>query len=384
MTNKRKTQRKRFGVIHIIVLSFFVLLTLIWLIAGAFMIYRSVLSPNDNKLTEHQTVHNDGNILDSSDEATVSSVYEKVSPSVVSIVTKTKTNSFYYGASTMEGAGTGIIVGADGYVLTNKHVVDGANAIAVVMNSGDVYEDVSILALDPLNDIAFLKIKDAKDLPVANIGDSTTVKIGQRVIAIGNSLGQYQNTVTSGIISGKGRPINTGSGESVERLMDLIQTDAAINPGNSGGPLLNSQGQVIGINTAVAQGAEGIGFAIPVNASKGILKQILDGKKPGRSYMGVRYIPIDTQISKEYKLPVKNGALIYAKSGKSVVKSGPADKAGLTEGDIITKINNIEVGKRGGVSSLVAEYAPGDTIEVAVLRDGKTKLFKVTLGAYGD
>ncbi len=384
MLKKKKPQKKRLGIIHIIVLSFLLLLILAWAVAGAVLVYKNTIAPNGNKLTDRETIHNDGNILDSSDEATVSSVYEKVSPSVVSVVTKTKTNSFYYGASTREGAGTGIIVGADGYVLTNKHVVDGANAIAVVMNSGDVYEDVSVLALDPLNDIAFLKIKGAKDLPVANIGDSTTVKIGQRVIAIGNSLGQYQNTVTSGIISGKGRPINAGNGESVERLMDLIQTDAAINPGNSGGPLLNSQGQVIGINTAVAQGAEGIGFAIPVNASKGILKQILDGKKPGRSYMGIRYIPIDTQISKEYKLPVKTGALIYAKSGKSVVKGGPADRAGLAEGDIITKINNIEVGKRGGVSSLVAEYAPGDTVEVTVSRGGKTKLFKVTLGAYED
>jgi serine protease Do len=266
--------------------------------------------------------------------------------------------------------------------LTNKHVIDGASTIQVSLSDGTIYENVELLGTDPLNDVAFLKIKDAKNLPAAELGDSTSVKIGQKVVAIGNSLGQYDNTVTSGIISGVGRPVSAQSGTQVENLTDLIQTDAAINPGNSGGPLLNMKGQVVGINTAVAADAQGIGFSIPINATKGILKGVLSGGKVQRAYLGVNYIAIDSEVAKQYGLSVKKGAYVYKENGSAVVSGSPAAKAGIQDKDIITKVGDIEVGSQGGVSSLIAEYAPGDTIQLTILRGGQTITVKTTLVAY--
>jgi serine protease Do len=204
-------------------------------------------------------------------------------------------------------------------------------------------------------------------------------------VAIGNSLGQYQNTVTSGIISGKGRPVSAGSedGSSSENLTDLLQTDAAINPGNSGGPLLNLSGQVIGINTAVAANAQGIGFAIPINSTKGTLKEVLAGKGVRRSYLGVRYVPLSAETAKQYNLSVRQGAYVIGSgAGSAVDANGPAAKAGIQEKDIITKVNGLEVGPRGSVSSLIGEYAPGDTVALTILRDSKTIVKNVTLAVF--
>ncbi len=366
------------------------------LIIGALIVLGSVLvgaggvilvqeAQNTNgTLTSHTTVANDGNKTTTAQEATIDKVIAKASPSVVSVLTKINVSNYFYGTSTEEGAGSGIIVSKDGIILTNKHVINDASTVSVVLADGTTYSDVKVVATDPLNDIAFLKIPDASNLPVAEIGDSSTVRVGQQVIAIGNSLGQYQNTVTSGIISGTGRPISAQSGNSVESLNDLLQTDAAINPGNSGGPLLNTSGQVIGINTAIAQNAQGIGFAIPVNATKGMLKQILAGEtSPKHAYLGVRYVPVNAAVAKKFDLSVQTGAYVYADNGQAaVVNNSPADKAGIKSGDVITKINDIEVGRSGGVSSLIAEYAPGDTIDVTIVRGNDTKTFKVTLEAY--
>jgi serine protease Do len=255
--------------------------------------------------------------------------------------------------------------------------------VQVVTSDGTTYDNVKVLGSDPLNDVAYLKIPDVSNLPVAELGDSTSVRVGQKVIAIGNSLGQYQNTVTSGIISGTGRPISAQAGDSVESLTDLIQTDAAINPGNSGGPLLNLQGQVIGLNTAIVEDAQGIGFSIPVSATKGILKGVLKGGDVQRAYLGVSYISITAEVAKQYNLSVKKGAYVFSGSDKTAIVSGsPADKAGVKDKDIIAKVGDIEVGDRGSVASLVAEYAPGDTIVLTVLRDGKTMTVNVTLTAY--
>jgi serine protease Do len=202
-------------------------------------------------------------------------------------------------------------------------------------------------------------------------------------VAIGNSLGQYQNTVTSGIVSGTGRPISAQSGDNVESLTDLIQTDAAINPGNSGGPLLNLAGQVIGINTAIIQDAQGIGFSIPINATKGVMKGVLAGKGIHRAFLGVNYVTITADVAKHYNLSVKKGGYVFNGDGKTAVVSGsPADKAGIKNKDIITKVGGIAVGDKGDVSSLVAEYAPGDTIQLTVLRDGKALNLDVTLSEY--
>lgn len=335
-------------------------------------------------VTNRQAVANDGNKIVTQQESDIANVVTKVAPSVVSVLTQsTDTSSPYSSAAVQNGAGTGIIVGKDGYILTNKHVVDGANTVSVILADGTRYDNVRVLGSDPLNDVAFLKIPDVANLPVAELGDSTSVRIGQQVVAIGNSLGQYQNTVTSGIISGTGRPVTAQSGSSVENLTDLIQTDAAINPGNSGGPLLNLQGQVIGLNTAIAQGAQGIGFSIPIGAAKGILKGVLQGGTVQRAYLGVNYIPITADIAKQYSLPVKKGAYVFSGTNQTaIVANSPADKAGIKDKDIITKVGPIDVGDRGSVSSLVAEYAPGDTIELTILRDGKTLVLKVTLVAY--
>lgn len=339
---------------------------------------------NTAPVTQRTSTQNDGNRLTTTTEDAISAIAEKVSPSVVSIVTNVTTRTVF-GAAEAEAAGTGIVVSKDGYVLTNKHVINGANAIEIVMMDGTTYSSVEVVGTDPLNDIAFLKINGASGIIPADLGDSSTVRVGQEVVAIGNSLGQYQNTVTSGIISGKGRPIaaSDGSGSVTESLVDLLQTDAAINPGNSGGPLLNRAGQVIGINTAVAADAQGIGFAIPINATKGALKSVLAGKGVQRAYLGMRYIALTAATAKKYDAPVKQGAYILAENGEpAIVEGSPAQKAGLKEKDVVTKINGLVVGSAGGVSSLIGEYAPGDTIELTVLRASKQLTLKATLSSY--
>lgn len=356
----------------------------VWLGAGGVLLYEQANPSNDSQsVTEREVLADDGNKVATAEETTIDKVIGKASPSVVSVLTKINVTNYFYGTSTESGAGSGIVVGKDGIVLTNKHVIDDATTVSIVLADGTTYDKVKVVATDPLNDIAFLKIPDVSDLPVAELGDSTTVRVGQQVIAIGNSLGQYQNTVTSGIISGTGRPVSAQSGNSVESLNDLLQTDAAINPGNSGGPLLNTSGQVIGINTAIAQNAQGIGFAIPINAVKGMLKQILAGQTAKHAYLGVRYVPVNAAVAKKFELSVDTGAYVYADNGQAaVVKNSPAAKAGIKSGDVITMVNDVKVGASGGVSSLVAEYAPGDTIDITIVRGGDTKTFRLTLASY--
>jgi len=340
---------------------------------------------NHNPITQTTTVKNDGNLTPTSTEDAITRVVDKVSPSVVSIVINT-TKQTIFGAAEQQASGTGIIISKDGYVLTNHHVVSTASKAQVVMSDGTTYDDVKVVGSDPLNDIAYLKIDGVNDLTPAELGDSSTTRVGQQVVAIGNALGQFQNTVSSGIVSGRGRPLSAsadGSGTSAESLTDLLQTDAAINPGNSGGPLLNFSGQVIGINTAVASDAQGIGFAIPINAAKGTIKSVLAGNGVQRSYLGLRYVEITVAVAKQYDLPVRQGAYVLSSGSESaVVAGGPADKAGIRDKDIITKINGQVVGVAGGVSTLVGQYAPGDTVEITYLRNGKEAATKVTLGKF--
>ena len=361
-----------------------VLIALSILAAGVLYWYKG--GANNAPLTERNVPQTDGNLQTTTNEDVITSIAESVSPSVVSIVTNVTTQTIF-GATKGEAAGTGIIVSKDGYVLTNKHVVSGANKVEVILSDGTSYTNVTVVGSDPLNDIAFLKINGVDNLSPAELGDSATTRVGQEVVAIGNSLGQYQTTVTSGIISGKGRPITAGSegtGET-ESLTDLLQTDAAINPGNSGGPLLNRSGQVIGVNTAVAANAQGIGFAIPINATKGALKQVLAGKGVERSYLGLRYVTLTPDVARQYNVSVTQGAYIIGAEGSpGVLPGSPADKAGLREKDIIKKVNNMTVGPQGGVSSLIGEYAPGDTVSLLVLRDGRELTLKATLEAYSD
>ncbi|HET6746527.1 MAG TPA: trypsin-like peptidase domain-containing protein [Candidatus Saccharimonadales bacterium] len=374
--------RRNHKIIWIITGSIVVLIAL-GAVAG-FELGKLFNQQSNNGLTSHQAPANDGNKIVTQQEGDIASVVEKVGPSVVSIIT-TESAGPEYGngeAAQQEGAGTGIIVSGDGYILTNKHVISDAKTIKVVLSDGTTHENVKLVGTDPLNDVAFLKVDGVTNLPAAQLGDSSSTRIGQQVVAIGNSLGQYQNTVTSGIISGIGRPISAQAGNTVENLTDLLQTDAAINLGNSGGPLLNLSGQVIGINTAIVQDAQGIGFAIPINTTKGIMKGVLAGKGVTRAYLGVNFVTITADVAKYYNLGVKQGAYVHSERGAAVLAGSPADKAGIKDGDIITKIGGVDVGVGGSVSSLVAEYVPGDTIEVSVLRDGKTVTLQVTLAAY--
>jgi serine protease Do len=345
---------------------------------GAFF----VTQMNDSTARSTIDVSGDANKIVTKEEEDIANVVSKVAPSVVSIVTQSEGYSFGGRISQQEGAGTGIIVGKDGYILTNKHVITGANAVSIILADGTEYKDVKILGSDPLNDVAFLKISNVSNLPAVTLGDSSSLRVGQKVIAIGNSLGQYQNTVTSGIVSGVGRPVQAQSGDITEDLTDLIQTDAAINPGNSGGPLLNAGGQVIGINTAVATDAQGIGFSIPINATKGMLKNVLAGGDVKRGYIGINYVAITSEVASRYELNVKRGAYIFSENASAVVNGSPADKAGIKDKDIITKVGAAEVGNPVGLASIMGLYAPGDVVEVTVLRGGKTLTVKVTVGTY--
>jgi len=347
-------------------------------IVGGVIVSRT-LAPNANPSLSSNV---DGNKTVTDEESSIAAVAEKVGPSVVSIVTQTRSSSPYAGSG--EAAGTGIIVSKDGYVMTNNHVLEGASSASVVSSDGELYEDVEIVGRDPLNDIAFLKITADKEFTPAAIGNSATIRTGQQVVAIGNALGQYSNTVTSGIVSGTGRPITAASGNGdTESLTDLIQTDASINPGNSGGPLVNMSGQVIGINTAIVEDANGIGFAIPINATKGILAGVLETGEVSRAYLGVNYLTITPDVAREYDLNVNSGAYVHATGSTSPVAPGsPAEKAGLEDGDIIIKINNETVGTDGSLSSILGEYRPGDKITITYLRDGKEQTTSTTLSTY--
>jgi S1-C subfamily serine protease len=301
------------------------------------------------------------------------------SPAVVRITTNSQVDTST-GIIPSTGVGSGVIYDANGWILTNKHVVQGSDTMKVELNDGRVF-DGSVYGIDTLTDLAIVKI-NATGLPAAKLGDSSELKVGQLVVAIGSPLGTYTNSVTSGIVSAKGRSITTDGNQN---LNNLIQTDAAINPGNSGGPLLDSGGDVVGINTAIAVDSNGIGFAIPINIAKPIMSQAVAGKKLERPYMGVIYRAIDRQLATQDKLPVNDGALVIpggangGASAPAVVPNSPADKAGIKEGDIITKVNDQAIDTDNPLDATLSEFAPGDTVTVQLLRGGQTMTVQVTL-----
>ena len=335
------------------------------------------------KIKPQVTVEQQRQVIASEGEV-IADIAQQVSPSVVSIVTEQQrvVNS-YYGdkAITGQAAGTGLVVDASGLILTNKHVVpEGTSSVKIVMSDGTIYKDVTIIGRDPLNDIAVLKVTDPKNFKPAVLGDSDVVRTGQKVIAIGNALGQFQNTVTSGIISGVGRPVEAGSedGGNSEQLTNLFQTDAAINSGNSGGPLLNYDGEVIGINTAIAADAQNIGFSIPINEAKGAVTSVQKTGELTRPLLGVKFTMITPELVSEKGLTVPKGAYISTDSG-SVVVASPADKAGVRPGDTITKINGITLDQRRPLDSVISRYAVGDTVVLTIVREGKEITLKATL-----
>jgi serine protease Do len=310
-------------------------------------------------------------------------VAKKASPSVVSITTKSvQAGAFGFGQQTAAGAGTGMVLTADGLILTNNHVVSGATAVTVFTSNGKQYTG-SVIATNPTSDYAFVRIK-ATDLSPVNLGDSATVEVGQSVIAIGNALGQYQNTVTAGIISGKGRPVTASdaTGSASESLLDLLQTDAAINEGNSGGPLVNLAGQVIGMNTAISSTGQNVGFAIPINEIKSAIESVKAKGVIERPYLGVRYIPITSDFATANNLGSDKGAYVSAdQSNAAVVPGSPADLAGLKEKDIITKVDGKTIDENHSLTSYLANDKIGQVVKLTVVRDGKTQDLTATLAA---
>ncbi len=311
-------------------------------------------------------------------------VVKKVSPSVVSISSQTTTQDLFgFGQTQSTGEGTGIVVSADGLILTNKHVVPSdASNFSVFTASGKEYKDAKVIARDSINDIAFVKI-NASGLTPVQLGDSSNIQVGQEVIAIGNALGQFKNSATVGIISGIARSVEASDqlGGSAESLQNLFQTDAAINPGNSGGPLIDLSGHVIGINTAVAGDAQSIGFAIPINEVKPLLDSVKQKGHIVHPYIGVRYVPITADFASANNLPVTHGAYVSGdQSNPAVVPDGPAAKAGLQDGDIITKVNSDTISDQNSLTALVGKYKVGDKVTLTIIRDGKTITKSVALG----
>ncbi len=283
-------------------------------------------------------------------------------------------------------AGTGFIISSDGYILTNKHVIDVTEAqYTFITNDGNQY-DAELVDVDPFNDMAVMKI-EASDLPFVKLGDSDGLVLGQTVIAIGNTLSQFPNTVTKGIVSGQGRTIIAGDGRGQsETIEEVIQTDAAINSGNSGGPLINLSGEVVGINTAVSQEGQLIGFAIPINIVKLAIDSVQASGRIVRPYLGIRYTMITSELAEANNLARDYGALLVRGSSNelAVIPDGPADQAGLEENDIILEINNQRLDEKNTLSKFMRRAKVNDEISLKIYRDGSEKTLKATLEEYPD
>jgi S1-C subfamily serine protease len=306
-------------------------------------------------------------------------VASKVSPAVVKIKV-TGAADTGNGVIPQTGVGSGVIFDANGWILTNHHVVEGGSKFDVELKDGRVLSG-TVYGIDSLTDLAIVKV-DATGLPTAAIGESDTLKVGQLVVAIGSPLGTYSNSVTSGIVSAKGRSILANGNQS---LTNLIQTDAAINPGNSGGPLLDAAGNVVGINTAVASGSNGIGFAIAIDVAKPIMAQAIAGQPLTRPYMGIHFQSITRQLADKDKLPVQVGALVGGNDEQGNPVAGvdpntPADKGGLKDNDIIVSVNGKVIDEEHPLDATLAQFSPGETVSVDVLRDGAHVMLQVTLG----
>ena len=325
------------------------------------------------------------------EESDVIDVVKKVGPSVVTVSAVTPRRQviqfspfggFQQGVTggNPQDIGSGFVVSGDGLIVTNKHVVaDSSLTYKVVTSDGKSY-DVKEVSRDPSNDIAILKIDPSgvseQVLRPVELGDSSNLEVGQFVIAIGTALGEFRNTVTTGVISGLGRGIDAGDSFRgyVERLDNVIQTDAAINPGNSGGPLLNSAGQVIGINVAVAQGANNVAFSIPINTVKEALDSFkTNGKFPAKAYLGVEYKMLSKQVALLNQVP--EGAYVV-----NVVTGSPAEKAGVAAGDVIFKVDGNSISAdNGGLAKAIAAKKVGDSLKLSIWRDGDQKEVTVAL-----
>lgn len=358
------------------------------------------------KETVKETVIEKEYIPQTTQEEKVIGVVEEVSPAVVSIIITKNVAVLeqvfrdpleeFFGPSPFQipqlrekgiekrevGGGSGFLISADGLIVTNKHVVlDDDAEYTVLTNEGGTHQ-AEVLARDPVQDLAILKVSGEEPFPFARLGDSDGLQIGQTVIAIGNALGEFRNTVSSGVISGLGRTITASDGNNfVETIEDVIQTDAAINRGNSGGPLLNLAGEVIGVNTATVLDAQSIGFAIPVNKLKRDLEQVRELGKIVYPFLGVRYIIVTEALKQRENLPVDYGALVVAdEQGPAVVAGSAAEKAGLQSEDIILEVNGEKITQENSLAKMIQAHDPNDTIVLKVLRQEQELTLEATLG----
>lgn len=339
-------------------------------------------APVVNNSAVTNTTDENGNTVVNGSSLSVEGVVTKVSPAVVSIVSKSQVQGFFGGTYEQKSSGTGFIIRSNGLIVTNRHVAATDASYTVTTTGGKSY-DAKVIARDTFNDLAILKIS-AVNLPVVALGDSSKLRVGQQVIAIGNALGEYQNTVTTGIISGIGRAITAGgSTGGSEQIDNVIQTDAAINPGNSGGPLVNMAGEVIGINTAVDIQGQSIGFAIPINDVKSSIESVAAGGTIKRPMLGLRYITITPELAAANRMSVDKGALITRGASASelaITPGGPADRAGIKENDIITTLDGKTIDENTTIPSVLKSHNPGDTIKAKLLRAGKTIEVSIKLG----
>ncbi len=360
--------------------------------------FRSII---DRVVREHTVVDSSGqhsdvvSVVDSANPAVVSIIISKDVPKMEQILNEGNQNNPFgiFGLSIPQyrqngteekeiGGGSGFIVSDDGYIVTNAHVVSDKDAkYTVLLNDDESKHDATVVAADETLDIAVLKI-DASHLPFLEFGDSDAVKVGQSVVAIGNALGQFRNTVSVGVISGLSRSITAGDRSGSEVLPDVLQTDAAINPGNSGGPLLDLAGRVIGVNVATSSGGESISFALPSNMVRATVDGIRENGRVIQAYLGVRYVMIDAEYAKANDLPVNDGALVRrGDDGKTlaVVPGSPADKAGIEENDIILAVDDVLLDEKHPLYVVLRQKVVGDTVTLKVLHDGNETSVSVTL-----
>ncbi len=338
-----------------------------------------------------------GNVDLLGEDSKIVQMVEKASPAVVSIsatkqvkVLNQQFDWFNFNWNIPEeytqqqvSGGSGFLVSSDGMIVTNKHVVEDEQAdYSVTTNDGQEYS-AHVLARDPVRDIAIIKI-EGSDFPVLELGSEQDIHLGQTVIAIGNSLGEFSNTISKGIVSGLGRTVMAGdqTGTGLERLTDIIQTDAAINPGNSGGPLINLEGKVVGVNVAMAVDAQNIGFALPIDQIEKVVSQVKQTGKISTPFLGVRYLEMSAELQKENNLPYTYGVLVQrgAKvSELAVIPGSPADKAGIMENDIILEFDGIKIDKDNPLEGLISSKNVGDRVNLKVWSKGKEKEVGVVL-----
>ncbi len=301
----------------------------------------------------------------------IPSVVAQVEPAVVTVINRSSANF----GRTATGSGSGAIISADGYIVTNHHVIDGYESLEVIFSDGS-QRPATLIGDDPLMDLALIKV-DGNVPAYLSIGDSDALRQGETVIAIGSPLGEFKNSVTVGVISALNRNVGGDAPEG------LIQTDAAINSGNSGGPLLNMNGEIVGINTLVVRGSnmgstaavEGLGFAIPANVVRRVSQQLIETGEVQYPFMGITYGMINADVATQYNLDVQQGAYVT-----SVTDGGPSAQAGIQAGDIIVAIEDVQLGAQDSLRGVLLRYAPGDTISVNVLREGQERTVSVTLG----